>query len=498
MKHIIKIIIIACVVLGVSAGLWFYLNGYLTKSKASSSAAHFSFSQTSMQVKAGDAIKVNLMATAPSGVSGVDVVFKTVGTTLDFVAEKTIAELPTGFELIVPKEQPTLATDSINAGVSLYRPLRRLVYVSRKSAATLPKSIIIPLYFKIVNNGQSSSESIITLDLVQSQVVGVSTVDTATQPVSGYVYTLEGEQNPLTFTAIVKDSRAASVKNLSCSSSCGRNVMLKWGDSENETGYTLFKDGKALTGLAQNSTSYLYSWCGDFKLHTFAVIATNQFGSVSTNSPSVDCGCALCPTKAPPTPTPITPTNSSDLIFRLNFPDAAQSVTTIPQVNVMVVGNSGEKVCADDTNCLQVITLTRMGSTTYFSSPQLQFNLKTTKPYSLIVKQPHTVQRTYKNIFLKWQKVLNCLGNSSESGCGQLISNEINTRPMYSGDVDGLDKTAAGFNIIDITDLTRVGDIADAQKTTQTKSAEGDMNFDGSTDVKDYGVVAKNLNKKGD
>ncbi|MCX6732096.1 MAG: hypothetical protein NTV98_00975, partial [Candidatus Roizmanbacteria bacterium] len=157
------------------------------------------------------------------------------------------------------------------------------------------------------------------------------------------------------------------------------------------------------------------------------------------------------------------------------------------------------KVCPDDTNCAQVVTLTRMGSTTYFStSPQLQFNLKVTKPYAIIVKQPHTVQRTYKNIFLKWQKALNCLGNSQESGCGQLISNEINTRPMYSGDIDGLDKTAAGFNIIDITDLTRVGDIADAQKTTQTKSAEGDMNFDGSTDVKDYGVVAKNLNKKGD
>lgn len=500
MKHVLKIIIIALVVLGVSAGLWFYLNGYLTRSKASSTAAHFSFSETSRQVKVGDMVKVNLMVTAPSGISGIDVMFKLEGNTLDFMTEKTTIELPTGFdELILPREQSTVPmTDAAGGGLQ-FRPLKRLVYVSKKASTALPKSAIIPLYFKVINNGQASSETKVTVDFSQTQVIGILPADSTTaRAVSGYIFTNEGEQTPLTFTAQIKDLRAAPVTNLTCTSSCGRNIAFKWGDSSNEDKYTILKDGKTLTTPAKDSTSYLYAWCGDFNPHTYAVISSNLFGSVSSNSPSIVCSCMICPTKAPPTPTPIAPTNSSDLILRLNFPDVDQSVSSIPQVKIMVTGNNGEKVCQDDTNCAQVVTVNRMGSTTYFSTPQLQFNLKETKPYAVIVKQSHTLQRTYKNVFLKWKKVLNCLGSALESGCGQLISNEINTRPLYSGDLDGIDKTTEGFNIIDISDLTRVGDISDTQKTLQTKSPEGDMNFDGSTDVKDYGIVAKNLNKKGD
>ena len=487
MKHILRILVIALVLVGSGIGIWFYMNGHTTKSKASTSNAHFAFSTTSTQVKVGDVVKIGLTMSAPSGVSGVDVVFNTKGNILDFQVAESAANMPAGFDELIPTAQSTTSTVAAT-DVSTLRSLRRLMYVSKRPAAQLPTSIVIPLYFKVINNGQANTESTITLDLSQSQVIGGS----------GYLFTLEGEQTPLTFTAQIKDLRAAPVTNLSCDSSCGRNVVLKWGDSSNEDKYTILKDGKTLATTAKDSSSYLYSWCGDFKLHNYAVISSNIFGSVSNNSPTVDCACMICPTKAPPTPTPIMPTSSADLLLRLNFPDVAQTVSSIPQIKIMVTGNNGERVCPDDTNCAQVVTVTRMGTSTYFATPQLQFNLKDTKPYAIIVKQSHTLGRTYKNVFLKWQKILNCLGNAQESGCGQLISNEINTRPLYSGDMDGLDATAPGYNIIDISDLTRVGDIADSQKISQTKSEEGDMNFDGSTDVKDYGIVAKNLNKKGD
>jgi hypothetical protein len=485
MRHIYKIILIAVVILGTSGGLWFYLNGYLTKSKASTTGASFRFSETSRQVKVGDTVMIGLTMAAPTGVSGVDVVFNITGTTLDFLAAESAVNMPVGFDELIPTTQTAAQTTATSTGTRL---LKRLMYVSKRPSTQLPKSIVIPLYFKVINNGQANSESTVSVDLTQSQVIGGT----------GYLFTLEAEQNPLAFKAIVQDPRAAPVTNLTCSSSCGRNIALQWGDSSNEDKYTILKDGKTLTTSAKNSTSYMYSWCGDFKIHNFAVISSNIFGSVSANSPTVECACMICPTKAPPTPTPIAPTNSSDLIIRLNFPDVAQSVSSISQVKIMVTGNNGERICPDDTNCAQVVTLNRMGSSTYFSSPQLQFNIKETKPYAIIVKQSHTVQRIYKNVFLKWKQVLNCLGSAQASGCGQLISNDINTRPLFSGDLDGLDKTTPGFNIIDISDLTRVGDIADSQKTLQAKSEEGDMNFDGSTDVKDYGIVAKNLNKKGD
>jgi len=64
--------------------------------------------------------------------------------------------------------------------------------------------------------------------------------------------------------------------------------------------------------------------------------------------------------------------------------------------------------------------------------------------------------------------------------------------------MDGLDSTLPGFNIINIDDREKVGKIADSQATLQQKSAEGDMNLDGGTDVKDLGIIEKNFNKKGD
>jgi hypothetical protein len=191
------------------------------------------------------------------------------------------------------------------------------------------------------------------------------------------------------------------------------------------------------------------------------------------------------------------PTNSSDLIFRLFFPDVDLTVATLPNIRVIVLGDAGETVCLDGSDCAQTVSFTRMGSSNYFASPQMQFNLKDNIPYSIVVKQNHTVRRTYKHVFLKWRQVLGCLGNINESGCGQLIS-EVSKRPLYSGDMQGLDINADGYNIIDINDLTAVGAISDSQTTLNKKMPEGDMNFDGGTDVKDYGIVARNLGKKGD
>ena len=488
MKHIGKIIIVAVVALGSSVGLWMYLNGYLTQSKASTSIARFSFVEKEKEIKPEEKqiVHADLQVSATSGMSAMDIAFTTTGTNLSFIYDRTATALQTtGFEMLL--DDANMARKNADGTGTL----RRIVLISKKKASDLPKSVIIPLFFSVINSGQAA-KTVLTANISASQVVGVS--DTLT---SGTVFTLEGENtSPITYTISVYDPRAAAATNLFCDSICGTATILKWTDSANEDGYTILKDGQQLAKLGENTQAYPHTWCGDFNTHTYAVIAYNVRGSVSTTEPSIKCACQRCPTPAPPTPTPVQPTNSSDLIFRLQFPDVDSTVSQLADVKITILGDGGDRVCLDDTDCAFSVPFTRMGTSNYFSSPQLQYNLNKTIPYSLVVKHPHTVRRTYKHVFLKWRHVLTCLGNASESGCGELVS-EIDKKPMYSGDMQGLDITAEGYNIIDSKDLTAVGAVADSQKVSNIKSSEGDMNFDGSTDVKDYGIVARNLGKKG-
>ncbi|MFZ2206909.1 MAG: hypothetical protein WA061_06235 [Microgenomates group bacterium] len=494
MKIILRIALIAFVALGASLGLWMYLNGYLTKSKASNGVATLSFAQPSVTAKGGDIVHGDLTITTLSGMSGIDISFTTEGTNLSFLYTNTSAHLPAGFELILDE----IGMTDQNANTS-QKGLKRMILVSKNSSAQLPKTALIPLYFSVVNNGQAAATTTLKVITSVSQIVGVSDSNT-----SGTVFSLEPNVSPLAFTVQVEDPRAASVTNLTCSSSCGSNVKLRWTDSANEDGYKVYKDGALLETIGSNTTNYIHSWCNNYINHTYAIIAYNSKGSVSTTQPNIACACTVCPTQAPPTPTPIMPTNSADLIFRLNFPDVDMNVNTVSNVKVMVMDNDGKKVCNDDTNCAQIVSFNRMytanGPTTYFSSPQLQFNLTENRAYSIVVKQNHTVQRTYKNVFLIWKTLLNCLvpNPSVNHGCGQLISADLESRPMLGGDMDGLDSTLPGFNIINIDDREKVGKIADSQATLQQKTAEGDMNLDGGTDVKDLGIVEKNFNRKGD
>ena len=484
MKHVLKFALIAIVALGVSAGLWFYLNGYLTKSKASETEASISFSETKKTAKGGDLIQVGLTVTTEKGMSAVDISFETTGENLNFLYPQSTSQLPVGFDDRVLTEN--MSTTQTVQGT---KTVRRMMFVSKKPETQLPKSIVIPLHFAVVNNGVAAAKSTLTVNLSTSQISGPS--------VPSNLFTLKTDRTPLDFTVEIEDPRAALVTNLTCDSMCASASILKWTDSANEDGYKIYKDGNLLTSLGKNTTAYPYNWCGDFNSHKYSVISHNAKGSVSTTDPTISCACQRCPTAAPPTPTPIMPTNSSDIIFRVLFPDVDSTVALLSNIKVTVFKDSGEAVCLDGADCAQTVTFTRMGSSSYFASPQMQFNLKDNIPYSIVIKQNHTIQRTYKHVFLKWKQVLGCLGNINESACGQLIS-EVGKRPLYSGDMQGIDTTAEGYNIIDIKDLTAVGVISDSQTTLNRKMPEGDMNFDGGTDVKDYGIVARNLGKKGD
>ena len=489
MKTIIRIVFFALVALGVSVGLWMYLNGYLTRSKASNGVANVAFTQKKIIAKGGEKIHGDLTVSAGTGISGIDIVFSTEGTNLSFSYADTAAHLPKGYELVLDELGMTQT-------VGTNKNVKRIILVSKNNGAQLPTSALIPLYFTVINNGTTAAQTVVKTVFNSSQVVGVSETGS-----SGTVFSLEGEG---ILTVEIEDPRAASVTDLSCSSMCGRNVTLKWTDSANEDGYKIFKDGVQLTSVGKNTTAYPYNWCGNYTNHTYAVIAYNAKGSVSTTAPTISCACSICPTQAPPTPTPIMPTNSADLIFRLNFPDIDMSVDRIPNVKVTVFDNDGKKVCPDETDCAMIVNFTRIytanGPTTYFSSPQLQYNLTENKAYSIVVKQSRTVQRRYKNVYLVWQQVLNCLvpNPSVNHGCGQLISADLEKRPMFSGDMEGLDSSLAGFNIINIDDREKIVKAADSQTTLQNKSVEGDLNLDGGTDVKDVGIVEKNFNKKGD
>jgi len=268
--------------------------------------------------------------------------------------------------------------------VSSSNTLQRLVIVSEKAASQLPNAAIIPLYFTVISNGQTETTTL-TVNLSSSQVVGV--LDTPDGQASSIIFSLEGESTPLTFSVAIADLRAASVTNLTCSSSCGQNIILKWTDSPNEDGYKISKDGTPLAIIGKNATAYPYNWCNNFENHTYAVIAFNAAnGSVSTSGPTVDCACAICPTPEPPTPTPMLPTNSADLIFRAIFSDADPTVNDIPNVKITITDDAGNQVCDDGNNCEKVVTFHRIPDAKVnntFKSPQLQYSLQKTRRIQL-------------------------------------------------------------------------------------------------------------------
>jgi len=493
MHVILRLVILAIVALGFSMGLWAYLNGYLTKSKASNSIAHLSFTTKKIEAEGNQRISTILAVTASSGISGIDLSFSTTGSNLTFSYSDTAAHLPEGYELVLDEIGMT-ATAGVN------KNLKRIVLVSRKSKLLLPKVAQIPLYFTAINDGKLGASTTLTVNTAASQIVGVSE-----EGVSGVSFSIEGDEAPLIFIVNIADPRAASIADLTCTSSCGRNVILKWTDVKNEDGYKVYKDGVLLTTLGKNSAVFPYNWCTNYANHQYMVIAYNTaYGSVSETSPVVSCACNICPTQSPPTPTPIMPTNSADLIFRLSFPDVDLTVNEIPNVRVRIMTNDKKSICSDGIDCERMVTLKRMytsdmNPTTYFSSPQLQYDLKENRAYAVVIKQGKTIQRTYNNVYLVWKKLLNCLVPSTmNSGCGQLITADLTARPMLSGDIEGLDSKSTGYNSIDINDLTKIGQIAETQKTLQNKQTEGDVNLDGGTDIKDYSIAAKNLNKKGD
>jgi hypothetical protein len=479
MKIIARIIIFALVALGVSVGLWYYLNGNLIKSKASESFARMAFSEDVKKAKGGDIVKVGLTITTGTGMSAIDLAFDTVGTNLNFALLDSIGIMPVGFDV-----QPlgdTVATTNTNG----IKTLKRLVFISKRPEVQLPKSIFIPLYFSVVSDGKGASKSTITVNLEKSFISGPN--------IPGNLFTLSSEKTPLSYTVEIDDPRAASVVDLSCDdernlsrANCGRGVVVMWKDVANEDGYKIYKNNQLIKTIGKDSTSYNDAQCENFNNNTYSVIAYNSVGSVSTTLPVVSCGCRICPTPMPPTPTPVRAENSSDLIFRVVFPDAAATVAEIPDVKVTILDDDGKRVCDGDNDCAKVITLKRVPGARIpntFSSPQLQYPLKKNQAYSVIVKQPHTVQQTYKHVYLKWQKILQCTEGTTDSGCGELIE-VVNSRTLFSGDLDG-------NNVIDQTDANKL------TVGVGVKSAEGDLNFDGVTDQKDVEILGKNFSKKG-
>lgn len=483
MKHIGKIIIIAAVALTVSLGLWMYLNGFLTKSKASNGIAHLKFTETNVQALAGALIHADLTVSATSGMSGVDISFTTTGSNLIFSYTDTVAHLPTGYELLLDEPRMTSIRDR---SIIL---LNRMTLISKRPASSLLSSALIPLYFTVGSTGLAAT-STLTVNLSTSQVVGVSETN-----VSGTVFSLEGEKNPLIFTLSVADPRAASVTNLECDiarntskANCGKGVAFTWTKSANaDGGYKVYKNNTLIkTIIGKEVVSHNDQSCANFSPNTYKVIAYNTAGSISTDLPTVSCACQICPTEAPPTPTPIRPNNSADLIFRAIFPNAAANVNIIPDVRITILDNAGNHVCGDDTDCARVVTFERVPNTRVantFRSPQLQYLLKKNQAYSVIVVQNHTLRQTYKNVYLRWMDVMQCMEGTNDSGCGDLIE-EVVARPLFSGD---LDKN----NIIDQADKTKLNEAIGSQ------SAEGDLNFDSITDQKDVEILGKNFNKKG-
>ena len=478
MRLKIKIITIAILCLGISLGLFVYLSGYLTKSKAAAAVAHLEFASKKIVAKTNDKVHADLAITAPVGISALNIIFTTTGTNLAFSFTDTAAHVPAGYVLVL--DEPTMISDT--------KTLEKVTLVSKSAAAALPKSALIPLYFTVSGAGQAGEKTVLAVDLVSSQIVGASDVTAVTG------FALEGDVLPLTFTVSLDDSRAASATGLDCDmaqnlsrAACGIGTAIKWNDVGNEDGYKIYKNNQLVATLAKDATSYFNVGCPNFNPNTYSVIAYNANGSVSTTSPAVSCRCMVCPTAPPLTPTPVPPVSSADLILRAVFPDADPSVNQIPNVTITILDNGGGHICADGTDCAKTVTFYRVADSKVpntFSPMQLQYSTLTkNQAYSVVIKQEHTLKQTYKNVYLKWLKVLQCNEGTQDSGCGDLIEG-VATQPLFSGDLDKSNK-------IDQADLDIVS------KNIGTNSVAGDLNFDGVTDTKDVDIVAKNFNKSG-
>lgn len=481
MKHIGKIIVIAFVALGASGGLWYYLNTYLSQSNAAGEIAHVRFSSTSIYAKEGDEIRVDVVLSTSSttntysGISGIDLAFVTTGSNLEFLYARSTTSIPVGFD-------EYLLNESAMTSGTTPKQLKRVMIVAKRPAAQLQKSIIIPLYFKVFAGGTSATN--LSINAAVSQVVG--------PPSLTYPVTLVADASSFTVT-INNILPAASASNLFCDdarnmsrSNCGKGIALTWTDSPADDGYKIYRNRQLIKTLGKDAASYNDLWCANFNPVTYSVIAYNAGGSASTTEPTISCSCQICPTAAPPSPSPVPPSSSANLIFHAIFPNAAATVQQIPDVKIIILDNNGKRICNDDTDCARTVTFRRIPDTRVpntFSSPQLSYNLKNNQAYSVIIKQNHTVRQTYKDVYLKWQKVLQCYEGTLDSGCGKLIE-EVVVRPLYSGDVDK-------SNSIDMVDQQMINE------ALGTQSAEGDLNFDGVTNQKDIDILGRNFNKKG-
>jgi len=497
---VFRIVTICAVVIAVSVGLWLYVNGYLVRSKASEATVNVSLSQPRATVGMGGVARTTLDIVGTSKLSVVDV---TIGYQKNELSP-LIQSVPTGFDDMGVQTYSENGSNSRTNSMILH-----VVYTIKKNKSALPVAVTLPLAFQNISTVPSPQGGVIFHARVKNVQVGGPDAP-------GYVFSTDSTGNSLDFqityttdssepsvappsvTQAVSPTpvldlkgKAISATNLACVPSCGKsNIGITWTDSSNEDGYRIMKDGASqpLATLAQNATTYRDTSC-DGNMHTYQVIAYNAQGSQSTTDPSVQCSCtSTCPTAGPLSPTLGVPLNSADLIFSVVFPDALPTVQSIPNVKVEIY-NGSVLACP---NCSQTVLFTRSGSR--FVSPQLSFDIADTPgqliSYSVAVKQLHTIKREYKAVYLKRKTLLSC-ATGSDASCGQLLSG-ITDRPLYAGDTEGFDSQQSGFNIINEVDLQKV------QEAVNGNSLEGDMNFDGVSDVKDVSVVGRNYNKKGD
>jgi len=187
---LVRISIFVLVALGIGGGLWSYMNGSLTKSKASNSIAHLSFAQPGIYGANGGLIHADILVSGSSPMSYIDLRFSSISAYLLFSAADTQAHLPAGYEFVTAVYGSTVS----GGDTSIDKMLNRYILVSKKPASELPKSALIPLYFTVTQPTLGKLETI-TIDVSTSQIVGVS--DTG---VSGTTFSLEAARNPLSCT----------------------------------------------------------------------------------------------------------------------------------------------------------------------------------------------------------------------------------------------------------------------------------------------------------
>ncbi len=472
MKHLAKIIVIALVALGVSLGLWMYLNGSLIKSKADVKTANLRFAPITNKVNDGAEVGTSIIITSSGNpfFSGVDLSFTTTGEGLDFVRYT----LPAGFtEQILDASKISTATAP--------KQLLRLVFVATKPASALPTSITIPLFFKATApNGDRNATPRISVNVSASQIVGPGGTFTIMPDPAASNFTLSFNPPPSDAATAPECDVARNMSNNDLG--CGRAVSFTWTDASNEDGYKIYRKGSLIATIAKNSISYTDRIC-NFAGNTYTIEAYNLGGSKKTD---VTCKCLICPTLPPPTPSPIPPPSSADLLFHAVFPDADASVNQITDVKITLLDSNGNTICNDGVDCAKIVTFQRdttakMPNT--FNSPRLGYDLEKNRAYTVMVKQNHTVRQMYKRVYLTWKDILQCKEGTQDSRCGDLIS-AVEERTLFSGDLDN-------SNTVDEADLEIVN------RALGFSGAEGDLNFDGKTNQKDLTIVSKNFEKNG-